>query len=119
MKLLKNLKIYLTLSAIIIIGIILASNGFFAYGLVLIGISMFIFWIWNLFVKSKEEEITKLNSRLDEKEEQSKALKTENDELRNRKLNIAEIKRYLEQQSEIIVYYEKAVTEELDKSKEK
>jgi len=37
----------------------------------------------------------------------------------NLALNIAEIKRYLEQQSEIIVYYEKAVTEELDKSKEK
>ena len=37
----------------------------------------------------------------------------------NLALNIAEIKRYLEQQSEIIVYYEKAMTEELDKSKEK
>lgn len=37
----------------------------------------------------------------------------------NLALNIAEIKRYLQQQSEIIVYYEKAVTEELDKSKEK
>ena len=37
----------------------------------------------------------------------------------NLALNIAEIKRYLQQQSEIIVYYENAVTEELDKSKEK
>ena len=37
----------------------------------------------------------------------------------NLALNIAEIKRYLEQQSEIIVYYEKAVTEELDKSSKK
>ena len=37
----------------------------------------------------------------------------------NLALNIAEIKRYLQQQSEIIVYYEKAVTEEIDKSKEK
>ena len=37
----------------------------------------------------------------------------------NLALNIAEIKRYLQQQSEIIVYYEKAVTEELDKSQEK
>ena len=34
----------------------------------------------------------------------------------NLALNIAEIKRYLEQQTEIIVYYEKAVTEE-DKPK--
>lgn len=30
----------------------------------------------------------------------------------NLALNIADIKRYLEQQNEIIVYYEKAVTEE-------
>ena len=37
----------------------------------------------------------------------------------NLALNLAEIKRYLQQQSEIIVYYENAVTEELDKSKEK
>ena len=37
----------------------------------------------------------------------------------NLALNLAEIKRYLQQQSEIIVYYEKAVTEELDKSEEK
>lgn len=32
----------------------------------------------------------------------------------NLALNIAEIKRYLQQQTEIIVYYENAVTEELD-----
>lgn len=37
----------------------------------------------------------------------------------NLALNIAEIKRYLQQQTEIIVYYEKAVTEELDKSTDK
>jgi hypothetical protein len=37
----------------------------------------------------------------------------------NLALNIAEIKRYLQQQSEIIVYYEKAVTEELDKPQKK
>jgi hypothetical protein len=30
----------------------------------------------------------------------------------NLALNIADIKRYLEQQKEIIIYYEKAVTEE-------
>lgn len=37
----------------------------------------------------------------------------------NLALNIAEIKRYLQQQSEIIVYYEKAVTEDSQKSDKK
>jgi hypothetical protein len=37
----------------------------------------------------------------------------------NLALNIAEIKRYLEQQTEIILYYEKAVTDELDKDTKK
>ena len=36
----------------------------------------------------------------------------------NLALNIADIKRYLEQQNEIILYYEKAVTEEPEKPKE-
>ena len=37
----------------------------------------------------------------------------------NLALNIAEIKRYLQQQKEIIVYYEKAVTDESQKSDKK
>src|SRR5210317_2251211 len=37
----------------------------------------------------------------------------------NLALNLAEIKRYLEQQTEIILYYEKAVTDELDKDTKK
>ena len=41
------------------------------------------------------------------------------DTYENLALNISELRRYINQQNEIIVYYEKAMTEELDKSKEK
>ena len=41
------------------------------------------------------------------------------DTYENLALNISELRRFINQQNEIIVYYEKAMTEELDKSKEK
>ena len=41
------------------------------------------------------------------------------DTYENLALNVSELRRFINQQNEIIVYYEKAMTEELDKSKEK
>ena len=41
------------------------------------------------------------------------------DTYENLALNISELRRFINQQNEIIVYYEKAMTKELDKSKEK
>ena len=41
------------------------------------------------------------------------------DTYENLALNISELRRFINQQNEIIVYYERAMTEELDKSKEK
>lgn len=41
------------------------------------------------------------------------------DTYENLALNVSELRRFINQQNEIIIYYEKAMTEELDKSKEK
>jgi len=41
------------------------------------------------------------------------------DTYENLALNVSELRRFINQQNEIIVYYEKAITEELDKSKKK
>jgi len=41
------------------------------------------------------------------------------DTYENLALNVSELRRFINQQNEIIVYYEKAMTKELDKSKEK
>jgi len=40
------------------------------------------------------------------------------DTYENLALNISELRRFINQQNEVIVYYEKAMTKELDKSKE-
>jgi Ca2+/Na+ antiporter len=96
MKHSNNLKVYLTLLAIIAIAVFLIMNKFLVYGIVLFGIVVLIFAIWQFFIKSKENEIAKLNSLLNNIEKKNNALQAENDELRNRKLNIAEIKNILD-----------------------
>jgi len=96
MKLFKNLRIYLILLVIIAIAVLLILNDFLAYGLILAGIAFFIFWAWQLFLKNKEDEISKLTSRLDKTERQNRALQAENEELRSRKLNISEIRNILD-----------------------
>ncbi|MEC3906017.1 hypothetical protein VOI54_03250 [Tamlana sp. 2201CG12-4] len=96
MKLLKNLKVYLILITIIIIGILLILNEFLLYGLVLFGVVILIFSFWKLFLKNKQEEISKLNEQLSEEKKQNDFLLEENKELKNRKLNISEIKNILD-----------------------
>jgi len=92
MKKFRNLKIYIILLIILAGAVLLILNQFLVYGLILTGIAILFFGLWSVFIKSKEEEITKLASRLEKMEKQYNALEAENDELRNRKLNIAEIR---------------------------
>ncbi len=96
MKLLKFRRIYITLITICTISVILIFNDFLTWGLILLALAVIVFWIWRLFIKNKEDEISNLISRLDKIEEQNNYLRAENDELRNRKLNIAEIKSKLD-----------------------
>ena len=96
MKLIKQLKIYLPLFAIIALAVVFIVKDFLILGFILIAIAILIFGIWRLFIKKKEEEIEHLNSRLKKAERKKKVLQEENDELRNRKLNIAEIKGILD-----------------------
>jgi len=96
MKIPNNLKIYLTLIAIILVSILLIMNELLVYGLLLAGLALFIFLLWRIFIKNKEDKISALTSKLNETEKLKEALQAENDELRHRKLNIAEIKNILD-----------------------
>ena len=96
MKFSKNYNTYLILLAVIVIAILLIFNDFLVYGLILAGITLFFFWIWQLLLKNKEDEISLLSSRLDKTEKINEALLSENEELRSRKLNISEIRNILE-----------------------
>lgn len=91
----KNLKIYLSLIAIIVIGVLLILNDYILYGIILCGIAFLFFTLWRIFLNKKEEEISNLTSQLEKSEEQNSSLQNENNELRNRKLNISEIKNIL------------------------
>jgi len=92
----KNIKIYLTLIVIILIAVLLILNKFLAYGIILLGAGVLGFWFWHLFIKSKEDEISKLENKLENFNDKFKELEEENKELRSRKLNISEIDNILD-----------------------
>ena len=88
----KNLKTYLILIAIILISIILLLNDFILYGLTLVLAAGLIFWIWNQFIRTKDKEIDTLKDELEISHLEQDRLTKENTELKNRKLNVSQIK---------------------------
>jgi hypothetical protein len=96
MKFFKNLRIYLILGLLILIGIILISNRFVVYGLIVFGITALIYALWELIIKSKDEQISGLAVQLGKTNILISNLQAENNELRSRRLNIAEIKNILD-----------------------
>lgn len=96
MKVFKHLKIYLLLLAIIAVAVLFMFNDLLTYGLIASGVALLFFWIWSIFIKTKEEKIATLHEELHKKTHENDTLKTENEVLRNRKLNVAEIKNILE-----------------------
>lgn len=88
----RNLKMYIALGAIIAVALVLILNKFMAYGLIVFGVGAAAVAAYNLLVKQKDDQIHQLKSQLKESDKASSSLKSENTELRNRKLNISEIK---------------------------
>lgn len=92
----KNLKVYLTLGAFIVISVLLILNDIIGYGLILLVFAIVIFWVWQFFNKKQKDENEKLNTQVKQKEQENQKLKSENEELRNRKFNISEIRNILD-----------------------
>lgn len=88
----RNLKMYLVLAVIIAAAVLLILNKFLVYGLVVGGVGFAAVLLYQAFMKQKDDEINKLRSQLKEVDKTASSLKDENTELRNRKLNISEIK---------------------------
>lgn len=93
---LQRYKTYLVLGVFIIIAIVLIFNKMLVYGLVIFGVGMLGVIFWNLLMKQKDNEIHRLKKELEETNMNTLALQDENSELRNRKLNITEIKSVLD-----------------------
>jgi hypothetical protein len=85
----KNIKQTLLLILCIIIGFVLIFNEFLAYGIIVLAIGILIYLIWDAFIKSKQNQINDLSI-------ENEKLKEENKDLRNRKLNISQIKGILD-----------------------
>ena len=71
---------------------VLVLNKFLVYGLVVFGVGAAGLGAYHLFMKGKDDEINRLRTQLKDSDRASNSLKSENTELRNRKLNISEIK---------------------------
>ena len=88
----RKLKMYLILAVIIAAAVLLILNKFLVYGLVVAGVGFAAVLLYQAFMKQKDDEINKLRTQLKEVDKTTTSLKEENTELRNRKLNISEIK---------------------------
>lgn len=92
MKFFKNLKVYLILAIIILITVLLILNDYLVYALIFGGIGLIGFGLWNLLLRQREEKIAELSEDLAKTHELITTLKSENEELRNRKLNISQLR---------------------------
>ena len=88
----RNLKMYLILGAIIAVALVLIMNKFLAYGLIVFGVGAAAVAAYHLLMKQKDDQIHNLKSQLKESDKTTSSLKSENTELRNRKLNVSDIK---------------------------
>ena len=85
----KNTKLILSIIAIIAIAVLLILNKFLVYGLVLSGFAFVIYFLGNLFIKNKEEQIAALEKTINDN-------KSRIQELEQKKMNISQITAILE-----------------------
>src|ERR1044071_9477141 len=88
----RKLKLWLIIIVIAAISIVLIMNKFLVYGLLVFGVGAAAVGFYHLLMKQKDDEINQLRTQLKETGKTADSLKSENVELRNRKLNISEIK---------------------------
>lgn len=93
---LQRFKVYLVLGTIIALSLVLILNKLLVYGLIILGVGLIAVAAWQLLMKQKDDEIYRLKTILKETNRNATALESENTELRNRKLNISEIKTVLD-----------------------
>jgi len=93
---LQRFKTWLVLGVFIVVALVLILNKMLVYGLVIFGVGILGVGLWNLLMKQKDNEIHRLKNELEETTRNTASLEDENSELRNRKLNITEIKSVLD-----------------------
>ena len=92
----KNFKSYLYLTIISATAVLLILNEFMLYALIVLGTGFLAFFLWQQLIKSKDKQISELQSQLDYSMSSLKDIKEEVNELRNRKLKISDIRNILD-----------------------
>jgi hypothetical protein len=83
---------YLIFAAIVGVSLVLILNKLAVYGLIVFAVGSVAMGAYHLLIKQKDDEIHNLKTQLKESDKTTISLKSEHTELRNRKLNIFEIK---------------------------
>ena len=96
MRLFRNLKIYLVLIAIIAIAGALIFNDFLVVGLIILGLVILLYVVWEYFVKMKNKQLEEAKQEKDQANQRVQVLQNEIEELKQRKLNISEIRSILD-----------------------
>lgn len=87
----KRLKLILILIVIISIAVVLILNKFLIYGIILIGLALGIYFIWDLLIKQRDKHIEELKKKNELKDEEIAAKELLIKELEQRKINISQI----------------------------
>jgi hypothetical protein len=92
----KRLRNALLIMAAVAIALALILNEFVAYSAVFIGAMVVFYGLYQVFLKTKDEEIDALRHKLGEEEAVLQKTREENEELRTRKFNLAAVRKILD-----------------------
>lgn len=91
-----NLRNALLLMAVVAIILALMFNEILAYAAIFVGAMVIFYGLYYAFLRTKDQEIENLRVKLENEETQLSNVKSENSELRNRKLNLSAVKQILD-----------------------
>ena len=92
----KNLRNILIIMAVVAIVLAIIFNEFLAYSAIFVGAMIVFYAIYSAFIGTKDAEIQLLKEKLEKDDATLSRIKSENEELRNRKFNLSAIRQILD-----------------------
>src|SRR5690606_37195009 len=92
----KNLRNILIVMAAVAIFLAIIFNEFLGYSAIFIGAMLVFYALYSAFLRTKDAEIESLREKLQQDDAQLSKMKSENEELRNRKFNPSAIRQILD-----------------------
>lgn len=92
----KRFKNYIYITLLVIAAGILFFNEMALYGLIILGVGLLAYILWQQILRNKESTIESLRKRLETNQSELHEIKEELEELRNRRLKISDIKNILD-----------------------